>query len=270
VRAARRATEEATHGDDNDTWAHRGPDPGARGGTGNASDVNVGPSERVVCGVGGAALVAYGIDRGGWGGATLALLGGALAYRGVTGHCDVYEALGLTTAGKRRTEAGRDVHRGVLVRSSFTINRSPEECYQFWHNFENLPRFMKHVASVQKLDDRRWRWSVRAPMGRTVSWDAEVINDKPNELIAWRTIGRSDVDNAGSVQFRPAPANRGTEVTAEINYEPPAAAAGRSLAWLLGQSPDGKIEDDLRRFKQVMEAGEVATVEGQTTCRARG
>lgn len=236
---------------------------------GNASNVNVGPSERFVTGVGGAAIIAYGIDRGGLGGAALALLGGTLAYRAINGHCSVYERLGVTTAGKRRTESGQSVHRGVLVRSSFTINRSPEDCYTFWHDFENLPRFMKHLTAVHKIDETHSRWTVTPPVGSPVTWDAEIVTDKPNELIAWRSLERADVANAGSVRFQPAPGNRGTEVSVEINYEAPAGMVGRSLSWLLGQSAQGKIEDDLRRFKQVMETGEVATVDGQTSCRSR-
>jgi uncharacterized membrane protein len=226
---------------------------------GLASEVNVGEVERWLSGVGGAALLAYGLKRGTLGGAALALLGGALLYRGVTGHCDAYEALNVSTAGKSRIGWGGDVHRGLLVRKTYTINRTPEDCYRFWRDFENLPRFMSHLESVRNLEGNRSHWVARAPVG-TVSWDAELINDRPNELIAWRSVEGSDIDNAGSVRFRPAPGGRGTEVTVELNYEPPAGRLGVTIAKLLGEEPEQQVREDLRHFKQIMEAGEIPTV----------
>jgi len=234
---------------------------------GNASEVNVGTTERIACGLGGGALIAAGVKRGGWAVATAALLGGALAYRGMTGRCSMYEALGLSTVGKGGF--GQDVHKGVKVRRSFTINRTPEVCYAFWRNFEVLPSFMEHLEAVTDLGSGRWRWVARAPMGISVSWVAEIINDVPGEVISWRSVEGSEVDNAGSVWFRPAPAGRGTEVTVEINYEPPAGAAGRAIAWLSGEEPGHQVEDGLRQFKQLIEAGEIPTVRGQPSCRGR-
>jgi uncharacterized membrane protein len=235
---------------------------------GLASEVNIGEVERWLSGIGGATLVAAGLKRGTWGGAALALLGGALLYRGVTGHCDVYGALNISTAGKSRIGLVGDVHRGLLVRKTYTINRTPEECYRFWRDFENLPRFMTHLESVQNREGNRSHWVARAPVG-TVSWDAEIINEKPNELIAWRSVEGSDIDNAGSVRFRPAPAGRGTEVTVELNYEPPAGRLGVTIAKLFGEEPEQQVREDLRHFKQIMEAGEIPTVQGQTSCRGR-
>ena len=236
--------------------------------TGYASEVNVGDAERLVCGLGGAAMIAVGLHRGTWGGAALALLGGALAYRGVTGHCEMYESLGVSTAGKAGL-FGPDVHRGLKVRKTFTINRSPEECYAEWRTFANLPRFMEHLQSVTELGGGRSRWVARAPLGRSVSWDAEIINDVPGEMVSWRSVEGSDIDNAGSVWFRPAPAGRGTEVTVELNYEPPAGMVGATIARLLGEEPRRQVEEDLRHFKQIMEAGEIPTVRGQSSCRGR-
>ena len=235
---------------------------------GEASDVNVGEGERLACGIGGAALALYGIRRDDWGGAALALLGGALLYRGVTGHSEMYEALNVSTAGKSRAGWSRDVHRGLKVQKTVTVNRSPEECYRFWRDFENLPRFMRHLESVQVLDGNRSRWTARAPLG-TVSWDAAIINDVPDELIAWRSLEGADVDNAGSVRFRAVPGNRGTTVTVELNYEPPAGRLGVTIAKLFGEEPEQQVREDLRRFKQVMEAGEVATVQGQPSYHGR-
>jgi uncharacterized membrane protein len=146
-----------------------------------------------------------------------------------------------------------------------TVGRSPEECYRFWHDFENLPRFMWHLESVQVTGPSRSHWRARAPHG-SVEWDAETVEDRPNELIAWRALPGSDVESSGYVRFRPAPGDRGTEVEVEIRYVPPAGAVGRAVAKLTGEEPLQQVGDDLRRFKQVLETGEVivsdATVRG--------
>jgi len=240
---------------------------------GLASDENVGATERLISGIGGAVFLTCGLSRGRLGGAALALLGGALLYRAATGHCSMYEALGIDTSDSKDwlSAPGRDLHRGVKVQRSFTIDRSPEECYRAWRNLANLPRFMRHLISVEPVDERRSHWVARAPapMGQ-VEWDAEIIQDTPNELISWRSLKDADVDNAGSVRFRPAPGGRGTEVTVELNYEPPAGRAGMTIASLFGEEPRQQIEDDVRRFKQIMEAGEISTVEGQPSGRASG
>ena len=191
-------------------------------------------------------------------------LGGALVYRGALGHCDVYQALGVNTARGRR---GRNVsvpyELGVRVDKTIMIAKSPEEVYQFWRNLENLPRFMQHLHSVTTLDDRRSHWIVRGPSSKIVEWDAEIINEQPNELIGWRSIPGSDVDSAGSVHFKPAPGGRGTEVLLELQYVPPGGAIGAALAKLMGEDPANQIKEDLRRFKQLMETGEISTIEGQ-------
>jgi len=241
------------------------------GGLARDSRVNVGDTERLISGIGGAAFLTYGLSRGTWGGMALAVLGGALLYRGVTGSCGMYEALGIDTSdGKDWLTAGRDVHRGVKVTHSLTVRRTPEECYRTWRAFENLPRFMDHLISVEVIDERRSHWVAKAPapLGR-VEWDAEIIQDTPNELISWRSLRDADVDNAGSVRFRPAPGGRGTEVTVELNYEPPAGRLGIAIAKLLGEEPKQQLEDDLRRFKQIMETGEVVVSESQITGRAQ-
>jgi uncharacterized membrane protein len=156
--------------------------------------------------------------------------------------------------------------RAMGVKKSITVNRAPEELYRFWHDFENLPRFMDHLASVRVIGEKRPHWVAKAPAGGTVEWDAEIIDDKPNELIAWRSIGGADVDNSGSVRFAPAPGGRGTEVRVEIQYGRPGGVIGATIAKLFGEAPEQQVEEDLRRFKQVMEAGEVvrseATLQG--------
>lgn len=228
--------------------------------------VNVGTNERWASGVVGGLMVVDGLRRATLGGLAEAILGGALAYRGYTGHCQGYEALGIDTAQGRSSKAGRH-HRGTLIVRSFTIARSPEDCYGFWRNFENLPRFMTHLESVKTIDATRSHWVARAPLGQTVSWDAEILNETPNELIAWKSIPGSTINQAGSVRFRPAPGGRGTELTVELNYEPPGGQVGATIAWLFGEEPSWQIQEDLRRFKQLMEAGEIPTIEGQPSCR---
>jgi uncharacterized membrane protein len=147
--------------------------------------------------------------------------------------------------------------KGVKVRKAITINRTPEEVYGFWHNLENLPRFMEHLEAVRQLDDRRSYWKVKAPLGTTVEWTAETVEDRPNELISWRSVEDSQVPNSGTVRFVRAPGDRGTEVHLDIAYDPPAGAIGATIAKLFGREPSQQVDGDLRRLKQVLETGDV-------------
>ena len=145
----------------------------------------------------------------------------------------------------------------IEVRRDITVGQEPAEVYRFWRNFENLPRFMEHLQAVRVIDDRRSHWRARAPAGTTVEWDAEIIEDRPNELIVWRSLDGADVPNTGSVRFTPAPGGRGTEVRVELRYDPPGGALGALVAKLFGKEPGQQVGGDLRRLKQVMETGEV-------------
>lgn len=147
--------------------------------------------------------------------------------------------------------------RGIHVQESITVNRPVQEVYGFWHNFENLPRFMTHLESVQVLDERRSRWKAKAPVGTSVEWEAETTEDRPNELIAWRALDNADVPNSGQVRFAPAPGERGTEVHVELSYDPPGGVIAAFIAKLFGEEPSQQVKTDLRRFKQVLETGEV-------------
>ena len=147
--------------------------------------------------------------------------------------------------------------RGIGVQQRITVNRPPEEVYAFWRNFENLPRFMQHLDEVRVLDGRRSHWTARAPAGTSVSWDAETTDDRPNELIAWRSAEGADVPNEGEVRFVRAAGGRGTEVHVRLRYEPPAGKLGALVAKLFGEEPTQQVAGDLRRFKQVLETGEV-------------
>jgi len=156
----------------------------------------------------------------------------------------------------------------VLVDRVTTVSRPIEDVYQFWKNFENFPRFMRHLESVQVTGDRRSRWCATGPAGMRVEWEAETIRDDENEWIAWRSLEGSDVQNSGSVRFTRAPGARGTEVRVQLQYIPPGGALGRRVAWLFGEEPDQQIHEDLHRFKQLMETGEIPLSEGPGLWRA--
>jgi uncharacterized membrane protein len=235
-----------------------------------SAGVNVSDPERLLMVLGGGALALYGLSRGTLGGAALGLAGGVLAYRGVSGHCPVYRALGINTAEKRGRATSVAAGHGVKVSRSMTINRSREDLFRFWRNFENLPRFMSHLESVQTTGDKRSHWVAKAPLGRAVAWDAEIITERPNELIGWRSLEGSEVDCAGSVHFLPALGGQGTEVHIVLKYDPPGGRFGAAMAWLFGEAPEQQIQEDLRRFKQIMEAGEVPTRYGQPAGRGTG
>ena len=151
----------------------------------------------------------------------------------------------------------RAISGEVHVTETITIRRPRQEVYGFWHNFENLPRFMAHLESVQVLDNNRSHWKAKAPAGTTVEWDAETIEDRPDELISWRSLPDATVPNSGSVRFKDAPGDRGTEVQVELRYQPPGGKIGALLAKLFGEEPQQQVKGDLRRFKQVMETGEI-------------
>ena len=146
---------------------------------------------------------------------------------------------------------------GVEVRRSITINRSASELYGFWRDLGRLPTIMLHLESVTELDDRRSRWKAKAPAGASVEWEAEIVEDRPDELLAWRSVEGSDIPNSGSVRFVPAPGGRGTEVHVELRYDPPGGKVGAAIAKLFGEEPGQQVDGDLRRFKQVIETGEV-------------
>lgn len=146
---------------------------------------------------------------------------------------------------------------GVHAKASCIVNKSPDEVYRFWRNFENLPRFMRHLQTVNDLGDGRSRWKAKGPAGMEVEWEATIIADVAGEVITWRSLENSDVDNAGAVRFEAAPGNRGTIVKVNIQYNPPAGVVGAAVAKLFGEEPEQQLDDDLRRFKQVLEIGEV-------------
>ena len=228
-----------------------------------ARSENMSETERWVSLVIGGGLLTLGAKQGIRNGLMLAATGGALLYRGVTGQCPLYKVAGIDTSTDRPRPGVSVPHgRGVKVENAVLINKSPEELYRYWRQFENLPRFMENLVSVKTEGDQRSHGVVKAIGNAEVSWDAEIVNDVPNELIAWRTVENSDVDHAGSVRFEGS--ERGTRVRVTMEYRPPAGKIGVGLAKLFGQEPRQMIESDLQRFKQLMESGEVLSVQEQS------
>jgi uncharacterized membrane protein len=196
----------------------------------------------------GATMVVVGLTHRSWAGAGLAVLGGAVMARGAYGYKRLRPLVG-------QDGPGEPTHlslRAIKIEEHVVINRSPEELYEFWRNLENLPQVMSHLVSVKDLGGNRSRWIAEAPAGTVVEWDAELINDLPSELIAWRSLEGSDVDNAGSVHFRPHPSG-GTEVKVVIRYTPPGDVLGAAVAKFFGVDPQKQVKEDLARFKEQME-----------------
>jgi uncharacterized membrane protein len=175
----------------------------------------------------------------------------------------VLDVLSSMQSGQQRSLA-EGAGGEVQVDKCITVNRSADDCYRYWREFENLPRFMKHLESVQTTSDNRSRWTAKGPAGTRVEWDAEVTADQPGQFIAWHSMEGADVENAGTVRFERAPGGRGTIVRIELLYRPPGGTAGATLAKLFGEEPSQQIDEDLRRFKQLMEVGEIATTVGQS------
>src|SRR3954471_19084411 len=230
------------------------------------SSQNVNSRERWLSVVIGSAVAAYGLSRRSIAGITVAGLGGALVWRGASGHCAVYDTLGITSvaeSGDDRSNVSVPYGRGVRVEQTVTIGLAPEEIYAFFRNFENLPRFMSHLQSVKVLDEKRSHWVTKGPAGSDAEWDAEIINEIPNELIGWRSVDGSPGDNAGSVHFKKNPNGRGTDVKVILRYDPPAGLFGAMTARVFGEDPAHQVKEDLRALKMLLETGEIATTEGQ-------
>jgi uncharacterized membrane protein len=222
-------------------------------------DQNVGEPERWLSISGGVALALSGLRRGGLSGMVMGALGGMLLYRGASGHCAMYDRLGYSSAGQgvNRLLPQRDIH----VSTTVTIDKPREELYRYWRDFQNLPRFMQHILEVTQYDDRRSHWTARTPLGTQVEWDAEVVEDVPNEYIKWRSTEDSEVRNQGEIRFRQATGGRGTEVDVDMSYRPPGGALGAAVGRFLNGLTRYEIQSDVRRFKQLMETGEIPTAE---------
>lgn len=200
--------------------------------------------DRLASLVGGGALTVFGISRKSVTGAAIAAAGGYLIYRGFN---------------------QESIARPIHVQKTFTIMRPVQDVYDFWRDFSNLPRVMKHLQEVRTTNGRFSHWVVRAPMGMTVEWDAELTDQTPNEYLGWRTCPGSPVEHHGSVQFTPALDGEATEVSVYLQYTAPGGKLGQTFAKLFGEEPEQQVREDLRALKALLETGEVPTTEGQSS-----
>lgn len=190
-----------------------------------------------------------------------ALLGGAalVAYAVYKGASRGREAARHTA----ESPAPRHEPLPTHIEASISVLRPAQELYSYWRSFENFPRFMRHVESVQDLGNGRSHWIAKSPVGSRIEWDAEIVEDRQGQLLSWRSLPGSQVHNSGSVLFEPLPHDRGTMVRATFDFAPPGGAAGRLAAKALGPITKQQVHEDLRRFKNLMEAGEIPTTDGQ-------
>jgi len=213
----------------------------------NASDV-----EHIGSLLTGTLMLLTGLRKGGLLGSIFGVAGGALIYRGQKGYRRLYDLLGIELP-MEPTGVGR---YNVRAEAECTIQRNVSEVYRIWRNLENLPIFMNHLVSVVELDDSYSRWIARGPLGMVVKWDARIVNDVEDQVIAWESLEGSGVDNAGSVRFEEVGDNS-TRVKVVLRYDPPAEQLGTWLSKLFGRDPQTEIEQDLHRFKRIMESANV-------------
>lgn len=227
----------------------------------STTQAHVGTVERWISGIGGGALAVYGITRQDWGGAGLALLGATLVYRGASGR-----SMGLNITRPQDQPISTNIEtipggKGIKVHRTVTVNRPAAELYSFWRNVENTPLYTPLVESVTSTGERTSHWVAKGPTGQRTAWNSELLEDQPDKLIAWHVHGDTLTGNAGKVSFKAAPGNRGTEVTLELDYyQNPALVA---VAKIAGKAAEIQVMETLRRFKELMEAHEIPTIEGQ-------
>lgn len=234
------------------------------------TNVNIDADQRNLSLLAGALLLVAALSRRGWLGIGLGTLGGGLIYQGSTGVSLINRLLGQNQA-VHDTRAAISVphEQGKHIKDSITINRSAEDLYTFWRDFSNLPQVLFILNSVEVQEGMRSHWTLNGPIGMTIEWDTEIISDDPNNVIGWRSLENPYMNHAGSVRFRAAPANQGTEVLIEMEYLPVGGAVSVALMNLLGKSPEQQISAGLYRLKQLMELGEMATTEGQSSGRQK-
>ncbi|MGA6925366.1 MAG: SRPBCC family protein [Desulfosarcina sp.] len=232
----------------------------SRSGEGSSAEVvNVDDNERIISALLGAPLAIYGLSRATMGGLALTVVGGMLLHRGTSGYCPLY----ALSDGDRRPAQKES---SVQIVEVMTIGRSRHDVYEAWRDLEKLPRFMHHIESVRRVDNRHSHWTAHLPIGMgTLSWEAEIKQERPDERIVWASLPDADIQNAGCVIFKDAPGERGTEIKVNINYRPPAGPLGRAAAALANPAFSKMIRNDIRRFKALMETGEIPTTEGQPT-----
>lgn len=216
-----------------------------------STDVNL---ERALCLAAGGLLLAYGVRSRGLSASVVLLAAAPLLYRAVADEWP----MGSSASRSDDTRIALSGDRGVHVHEAVRLEKPVEEVYGFWRQFENLPRFMAHLDQVTQLDHRRSRWVALGPAGLRYEWEAEIINEVEHELIGWRSLPGADVVSAGSVRFERVRDGRATQVTVHMQYAPPAGRAGALVSKLFGREPGQTVREDLRRLKQILEAGELA------------
>jgi uncharacterized membrane protein len=226
---------------------------------------NMGTAERIASLIAGALLVSRALTREkSWTGAATGLVGVALLRHGITGFSYTRRALGINTADSEGARSSVRHESGVRVDEAITINRPRHEVYRFWRDLSNISQFMENIESVSAVNGgNRSHWVARGPYGKCIEWDAEIINERENELIAWRSLDGADIANAGSVRFKDAAGGRGTQVNVELEYAPPGGPVGAFVARIFGEDPSSQIRDDLRRLKTRLEAGVLLSTDGQ-------
>jgi uncharacterized membrane protein len=233
-------------------------------------DINISQDERQLSVVMGIGLTALGLYKRGGLGLGMAAAGAGMVFRGVTGHCYGYQLLGTSTAEPHAADPTNLYEHGIRLESSVTVSRPAEELYDYWSDLTNLPTFMPHVKRIEVREGGQSTWYIHGPGNVPFQYEAKTINEDRPTVIAWQSVGGSDIHHAGAVRFTPVA--HGTEVRAEIQALPPGGrwlgAAAERVMSMLGQSPQNDLDQSLRNFKQLMEAGEVATVEGQPSGRA--
>lgn len=234
------------------------------------SAINVNLWERATSAALGGTLVTLGLRRRSLGGAATALAGGLLFYRGISGHSRLYRALDVSTvSGRDRDELGAPTD-AVEVERSITIGKPPDELYQFWREPKHLTRIMGHFAEVTSASADRQRWIVHGPLDRSASWETQVVEDRPGEFLRWESLKGAALSSESSVSFRPAPGDRGTEVTLHVRFDPPGGALGNAAITQLDIVPSTLVNEALRRFKSLAETGEIPTLEHNPSARGSG
>jgi uncharacterized membrane protein len=232
--------------------------------------INIGMQERVLSAVVGGLIVLLGFSRRDIPKLVLGLLAGNLLYRGLTGRSKVYNAMGVSSADREMSDQVSVPHdQGIRVHKSYVIKRSAHDLYAYWRRFENLPNVMAYLVSVTETDEIHSHWVAKGPVDSQIEWDAEIINDVPDNRIGWRSLDGSQVDNAGSVVFTPMPDGRGTRIEVTLKYNPPAGKLGAAVSTLLGSDPGAEIAQDLRRFKRLMETEIPSITKNQPARRKR-
>ena len=220
-------------------------------------EVNVGPIQRGASVLAGAALVTIGLRRRTLGGAVLALAGADLLYRGATGYCHVLGALGLDTANR---DGGTAAPAAVEIQRSLTVQQPREEVYRRWRDPQSQTLVWSHFATITNATDQGAHWRVEGPLGRALEWDTQIVEERDGKLIRWRSTS-GDLPNEGTVEFRDAPGELGTEITLRVRFDPPAGRLGEAVARLLDDPPKLVLAKALRRFKSLVETGEIASTE---------